>query len=102
MSNYDKQPPIKKKKFDLWLEVYSICNVSNDSKGDYKLVFTIGEKVIQTLKPSKSENNELEFMNSNMFQYEFDFVEMVDTTGEIDDNIEKNAWIYQMPDLVIT
>jgi len=93
MANYDKQPPIKKKQLELWLEIYYICNISNDGKGDYKLVFTIGEKVLQTLKPNKSDNNELEFLSSSLFQYEFDFVQMVDTTGTIDDNVEKNTWI---------
>lgn len=74
----------------------------NNRLGNYSIKVECGEHEITTAKPIDTGNNDQDYMTGKLKEFEFEYVSIIDENNSIDDEVEKNAWIMQLPDVVVT
>jgi len=77
----------------------------NDKKDDYKIIITCGKKVIANFIPKIKGGNDFSFWTKEHKSFDFEYIEFIEDEElnlKVTEKMKEKAWLFQLPDIVIT
>jgi len=76
----------------------------NNKSGNYSIKVECGEVEICNVKPTSYDNNDQDYMIKVSKEFKFDYIGIIkdENTGNNIEQIEKYAWILQLPDIILS